>query len=69
MRCFCRRRERETQSAGRTPLPIVALSANVLDEHVAECTAAGMDAHFCKPLRVDCIERLRRYVARARDSA
>ncbi len=30
--------------------PIVALSANVLAEHVANCRAAGMDDHLAKPI-------------------
>ena len=30
--------------------PIVALSANVLAEHVEDCRAAGMDDHLAKPI-------------------
>ncbi len=30
--------------------PIVALSANVLAEHVAECARAGMNDHLAKPI-------------------
>jgi CheY-like chemotaxis protein len=33
---------------GRTP--IIALSANVLPEHIAACTAAGMNDHIGKPV-------------------
>jgi len=33
-------------------IPIVALTANALDGHAAEYQAAGMDAHFPKPINV-----------------
>ena len=33
--------------------PILALSANVLPEHVAACRAAGMDGHIAKPISAD----------------
>jgi CheY-like chemotaxis protein len=32
--------------------PILAVSANVLPEHVAQCLAAGMDDHVPKPIGV-----------------
>jgi PAS domain S-box-containing protein len=41
---------RETAEANRTT-PIIALSANVLAEHVAACAEAGMDDHLGKPIR------------------
>ncbi len=38
-------------AAARPPLPVVALTANVMEEHAAECAAAGMTLFLCKPLR------------------
>ena len=40
---------RATSEANRTT-PIVALSANAMATHVAECAAAGMDDHIAKPI-------------------
>ena len=40
-------------------LPLIALTANVLEEHAAECKAAGMDAFLSKPLRPDALAVLR----------
>ena len=46
----------ESQYRPHVPrLPIVALTANVFDEAIAECTAAGMDAFTAKPLRIDVL--------------
>ena len=44
-------------------LVVVALSAAVSDADVAECAAAGMCGHLCKPLRSDALEQLRRYIS------
>ena len=44
--------------AGATPgrrVLVLALSANVSDAHVAECTDAGMDGHISKPLRAELV--------------
>jgi CheY-like chemotaxis protein len=33
-----------------TPVPIVALSAHALPEHVDRCMASGMNKHIAKPV-------------------
>ena len=38
---------------GVETIPIVALTANVMAEQVAECRAAGMDEHLTKPIRTE----------------
>ncbi len=47
---------------GRSPSPILALSANALPEHVEATQAAGADAHLAKPLTAsvlfDALDRL-----------
>jgi len=44
-------------------LPIVALTANVFQDDIDACVAAGMNAHIGKPLEVDTIARvLRQYL-------
>jgi two-component system, sensor histidine kinase len=53
-----RGREREL---GRTPLPIVALTANAYEEDVVHAREAGMDAHLAKPYTR---EQLREVLAR-----
>ena len=40
-------------------LPIVALTANVTEEHAAQCESAGMDLFLPKPLRDFAIPALR----------
>jgi signal transduction histidine kinase/DNA-binding response OmpR family regulator len=45
-------RDGEAKS-GRPRTPIVALSANVMAEHIAEYNAAGMDAHLEKPIEIE----------------
>lgn len=43
--------------AGRS-CPIVALTAHVLEEHVAQCLEAGMSAHLSKPLHLSELREL-----------
>jgi CheY-like chemotaxis protein len=44
---------------GAPRLPVLCLTANVLEEHAAECAAAGMDTMLTKPLRADALAGLR----------
>jgi CheY-like chemotaxis protein len=54
---------------GAPRLPIIALSANVLEEHVQQSYDAGMTCHFAKPLRPDAVQELRRILHCADDDA
>lgn len=45
--------------------PIVALTANAMEEHAAECAATGCDAFLSKPLRADAMAVLRAHAAQA----
>lgn len=47
-------REIRTQelACGRGRIPVIALTASVLDHQVDECLAAGMDLHVAKPIDV-----------------
>ena len=40
-------------SGRRGAIPIIALSANVLPEEIADCRAAGMQGHLSKPIDLD----------------
>ena len=42
----------EEALSGRVRTPIIAVTANTMVHHVAECRAAGMDGHIGKPLVV-----------------
>lgn len=48
-------RARERAAGARGRLPVVALSAGVLDDDKAVCRAAGMDDHIAKPTRLDTL--------------
>ena len=43
-------RDWETEQ-GVTPLPIIALTASVLDEDIKDCFEAGMNAYLPKPYK------------------
>ena len=36
-------------------IPIIALSANIFEEDIAESSAAGMDAHLAKPVNLNML--------------
>jgi signal transduction histidine kinase/AmiR/NasT family two-component response regulator len=61
------RRREAAAGVGRTP--IVALSANVMKDQVAEYLAAGMDAHLGKPIQIAELYRALLAVRAGRASA
>ena len=44
---------------GAPPLPLICLTANVLEEHRAEAEAAGFDGFITKPLHSSMLPQLR----------
>lgn len=60
--CEAARRIRAATPAGRRPLPILAVTADVTDQTRADCTAAGMDEVLTKPID---LERLGAALGRA----
>ena len=60
------RRIREASELNRRT-PIVALSANVLADQVAQCYAAGMNDHIAKPIKLEeLVEKVARWAGQAR---
>jgi PAS domain S-box-containing protein len=49
-------------------LPIVALTANVMAEQVAECRMAGMDEHLTKPVRKEALFEIIDRAGKAREA-
>lgn len=45
----------EEAATGRARTPIVALTAEALEEEIGACYAAGMDAHIGKPFEIDAL--------------
>ena len=43
----------EAQARGRTPAPVIALTAHVTDDHRRQCLAAGMQGFVTKPVSLD----------------
>jgi len=55
---------REMSGRKRGRLPIIAMTANVFQDDVDACLAAGMDSHIGKPLDFDkVVEILRKYLS------
>ncbi|MDR1587644.1 MAG: response regulator [Treponema sp.] len=57
-------RERE-DSPDFSPVPVIAMTANVFKEDVERCIAAGMDDHLGKPINFDVfMKTLRKYLGK-----
>ena len=39
----------------KNPIPIVALTAHIMEKQVEECKAAGMNTHLSKPLKIESL--------------
>ena len=46
---------RKSGRADAHSIPIIALSANIFEEDIAESNAAGMDAHLAKPVNLNML--------------
>jgi CheY-like chemotaxis protein len=55
--------ERRQQSEEASPVPIVAMTANVFREDIEKCLACGMNDHVGKPIDIgEVMQKLRQYV-------
>ena len=43
---------------GRAPIPVIALTANAMEEERERCFSAGMDDHLAKPFRRQQLSRV-----------
>ncbi|AEF80372.1 ATP-binding protein [Leadbettera azotonutricia] len=58
----------EAERFNSTPIPIVAMTANVFKEDVEKCLKSGMNDHVGKPLDFnDVMTKLRRYLSKMRN--
>lgn len=57
----------EERLSARPRTPIIALSANAYSHEIAECVAAGMDAHVSKPIELDALKAALERVLRSTD--
>jgi CheY-like chemotaxis protein len=63
------RRIREWE-AGKTRIPIIALTAHAMDSHREECLAAGMDSFLAKPILLESLKlQIERLTEELRDFA
>ncbi len=51
-------RQIEQQNAVTSAIPIIALTANSLDETRQQCLAAGMDEFLTKPIEAECLQQM-----------
>lgn len=63
------RRIRERERHSGRHMPVIALSAAVMDEDKANCFASGMDEHVSKPTQLATLERALRPWLGPRESA
>lgn len=53
----CRAIRAWEQETGQAPVPVVALSADVMSDRKVECEEAGMDGYLSKPIRLNELKR------------